>query len=262
MSYIIFQGLIKNIFAPLNIDWESGWDNRDGLINCSDKVYNAVKREGKFSRFFKETGQYCIDMMQTLITLPLKKRKYKDIEDVYRMIVDEFHKIEMEISSLFYNLYIFKKIVDNARAVMHMYSKSETMSQATRIFKNSCLDSISEVAKYCNPKVDWDKLLCSLIVFSRQMEGMMYDHMTPRLKEKEEEYRDMEIKNQQEIYEAIEVNMPSHFVFDKDTNVYIWDCYKKQSNVIVLSQRCVDKLNNQPDTMTRGEILYNFYRNM
>lgn len=254
-----FRRLVKNIFAPLNIDWESGWDSQDGLSNCSDKVYNMVKREGKFSRFFRETGQYCIDIMQSLITLPLKKRKYRDIEDVYRMIVDEFHKIEMEISSVFYNLYIFKKIVDAARNVSKMYSEKDSMNEATKKFKNTVLDSIAEVAKYCNPKVDWDKLLCSLIVFSRQMEGVMYDHITPRLKEKAEEYEDMEVKSQEEIYEALEINIPSHFVFDRDTSVYIWDTVKKQSKCIKLSSRFLEKVNNEQDTLKRGTMLYNFY---
>ena len=257
-----FRRLVKNIFEPLSIDWESGWDNRDGLINCSDKIYNVVKREGKFSRFFKESGHYCIDIMQSLITLPIKKRRYNDIEDVYRMIVDEFHKIEMEISSVFYNLYIFREIVNSARLVKDMYSKRETMTEATRMFKNNCLNTISTVAKYCNPKLDWDKLLCSLIVFSRKMEGMIYEHMSPIIKEKNEEYMDMEVKTQEEIYEAIEVNIPGHFVFDKETKVYVWDSYKKQSNVMVLSQRYVDKLNKEQNTLHRGGILYNFYKNM
>lgn len=254
-----FRRLVKNIFSPLNIDWESGWDSQNGVINCSDKVYNMVKREGKFSKFFRETGQYCIDIMQSLITLPLKKRRYRDIEDVYRMIVDEFHKIEMEISSVFYNLYIFKKIVDAARVVMPLYSNKDTMNEATRKFKGMALETISEVAKYCNPRLDWDKLLCSLIVFSRQMEGLMYEHITPRLNEKAEEYEDMDLKSQTEIYEALEVNIPSDFVFDGDTSVYVWDFHRKQSKCIELSPRFVDKINNESDTLRRGKMLYDFY---
>jgi hypothetical protein len=140
-----------------------------------------------------------------------------------------------------------------------MYSEKDTMNEATKKFKNTVLESISEVAKYCNPKVDWDKLLCSLIVFSRQMEGVMYDHITPRLKEKAEEYEDMEVKSQEEIYEALEINIPSHFVFDRDTRVYVWDTVKKQSKCIKLSQRFLGKVNNEQDTLKRGTMLYNFY---
>lgn len=254
-----FRRIVKNIFSPLNIDWSSGWDSQDGVINCSDKVYNMVKREGKFSRFFRETGQYCIDIMQSMITLPLKKRKYRDIEDVFKMVVEEFHKIEIEISSLFYNLYIFKKMVDAARGVIDMYSVKETMNEATKRFRLSVLETIDQVAKYCKPKVDWDKLLCSLIVFSRQMEGVMYDHITPRLKEKEEEYEDMEVKNQTEIYEALEVNIPSLFVFDENTTVYVWDLHRKQSRSITLSKRFIDKINKENDTLVKSKMLYTYY---
>lgn len=257
-----FRRIVKNIFSPLSIDWSSGWDSQDGVINCSDKVYNMVKREGKFSKFFRETGQYCIDIMQSLISLPLKKRKYRDIEDVFKMIAEEFHNIEIEISSAFYNLYIFKKMVDAARSVLDMYSAKETMNEATKIFRLSVMETIDQVAKYCKPRVDWDKLLCSLIVFSRQMEGVMYDHITPRLKEKEEEYEDMEVKNQTEIYEALEVNMPSLFNFDEKTNIYVWDHHAKQSRSFTLSKRFVEKLNRENDTLARSKMLYGYYKKL
>lgn len=255
-----FRRLVKNIFQPLTIDWESGWDSQDGVINCSDKVYNLVKREGKHSKFFKEMGQYCIDILQSLIKLPLKKRKYGDIEELYRMIVDEFHKIELEISSNFYNLYIFKQITNAARSVMDKYSNKETMKEAVTQFRQVSMESITQVAKYCNPKLNWDKLLCSMIVFSRQMEGVMFDNIETRMKQKNKEYNDLEVENTTEVFEALEVNIPSKFIFDKDTKIYVWDAFKKHSKKINLNIRQVVRLNELgEDSFEKAKLLKKIY---
>jgi hypothetical protein len=256
----IFRNLVKNIFEPLNIDWECGWDNLDDT-NCSDKVYKMIRRESKISPFFHEYGHYCVDLMQRLIDLPIQKRKYKQIDDVYRMIVEEFHNIETEISSKFYNLYIFKCIVEAASAVKEEYSNSDDTEEAVRKFKRSVLSDISEIAKYCSPKLDWDRLLCSILVFARQMEGVMYDHITPRIQEKEEEYSEMEIKSTEDIYEAIEANIPGHFEFNADTDVYVWDCVNKVSKKIKLPERYINKLNTR-HPLERGKVLYNYYKNL
>jgi hypothetical protein len=251
--------LVKNIFEPLDIDWESGWDNVHG-DSCSDMIYNIVKREGKHSRFFKEYGHYCIDMLQSLITVPLKKRSHGELEDIYRMIVDEYKNIELEISSVFYNLVIFKEVVNSAREVRDEYCKKDSREAAVKKFKNKVLDSISNLAKYCSPKLNWDKLLCSLIVFSREMEGKMYDYITKQLKEKEIEYSDMNVSDIDEIYECIEINMPGHFDFDEDTEIYVWDAVNEVSKKFKPSPRFVKRINQQIP-LERGKILYDCYKN-
>jgi hypothetical protein len=254
-----FRNLIKNIFEPLNIDWISGWDLGEDQ-NCSDQVYQLVKREGKFSAFFREYGHYCIDILQRLITLPLKKKKYSDIEDIYSMMVNEFYKIESEIGSKFYILYIFKCTVEAASQVKDEYSNEKTMNEAVRKFKHSVLNSISTIAKYCHPKLDWDKLLCSMLMFSRQMEGVLYENLTPKIISKEKMYEKMELKDIDEIYESVEYNIPAHFNFDKNTKVYVWDALRKTSTQITLPKLLIEKINKKIP-LERGKLIYRYYLN-
>jgi hypothetical protein len=176
------------------------------------------------------------------------------------MIVDEYKNIELEISSVFYNLVIFKEVVNSAREVRDAYCKKDSREVAVKKFKNKVLDSISNLAKYCNPKLNWDKLLCSLIVFSREMEGKMYDYITKQLKEKEIEYSDMNVSDIDEIYECIEINMPGHFDFDEDTEIYVWDAVNEVSKKFKLSPRFVKRINQQIP-LERGKMLYDCYKN-
>lgn len=260
----LFRRLVKNIFEPLNIDFESGWDNYEGK-NCSDTIYGIVRIDNKRSEFFKQYGHYCIDILQSLITLPLKKRKYKErhLQDLYKIIVEEFMKIENEVGSKFYLLYIFKNCVEIAIKYKQGYIKCQDaeLAKVIRSYKNDVLEKINGVIKFFNPKeVNWEKLLGGMIGFACQMEGVINDILTPRLAIKEQEYEQMELKNIEEIYEAIEANIPAHFYFEKDTEIYVWDCVKEVSlKLKTLPEEVIDKLNKQ-HPLERGRLLYTYYK--
>ena len=254
-----FRRIVKNMFEPLTIDWKSGWDKM-GETSCSDEVYKLIKKEAKLSKLFREYGPYCIDLLQKLIQLPLRKRNSKNIEDVFRMMIEEFNKIEMEIGSGFYNIYIFKNTIDAAYEVKNDYSNRDTMEKAVKTFKHKVLDSISHIAKFCNPKLDWDRLLCSMLMFARQMEGVIYEKITPLVKDKLIEYDDLPLKNSEEFYKAIEVNLPSHFEFNTETDIYVWDMNKKNCKKFKLFEKYIPKI-NKIFPLERGNFLYKFYSN-
>ena len=117
---ITFRNIVRNIFACLDIDWESGWDNYD-MPGAADHILEAIEKITVPSNIFKKYPHYCIDIVQTLITLPLEKLSKNDLEISYASMVNEFYKIEKELSSSIYHIYIFKTIVDSARKVKQMY---------------------------------------------------------------------------------------------------------------------------------------------
>ena len=99
----IFRKVVRNIFHSLNIDWESGWDDY-GEKGASDFVLEKLESYNKVSELFKEYDHYCIDILQTLVILPLQKQEYKNFETSYQAFLNEWVKIENEISNTFYNL--------------------------------------------------------------------------------------------------------------------------------------------------------------
>ena len=85
------------------------------------------------SKLFDKYPHYCIDLIQTLITLPLIKLPKDNIKTSYKTMVNEFYKIEKEISSTIYILYIFKKIIDCARylkicIIILLHVKNQSLS--------------------------------------------------------------------------------------------------------------------------------------
>ena len=241
----LFRKIVRNIFNPLKIDWESGWDESND-IGASDYILNMledVEKKTK-SKFFKHCGHYCVDISQKLITLPLKPNKYKNIEDIYSLIIEEYKKIEKEIKNDFYNLYIFKNMIDIADKVKSQYHNENTRNEAVKSFKNNLLNLINDVAKFCNPKLDFEKLLCSLFIFAKKMEGILYEVMTERMKVKNKEYGKMKIHYASEMHEAIEVNIPTNFSINKDTKIYVWDCINETSTTFKIPELYLNDINN------------------
>lgn len=72
----VFRTIVKNIFRPLTIDLESGWDNY-GFIGASDKSTQFLEKAKSGSKLFTEYSHFCVDVIQSLITLPLKPRIQK-----------------------------------------------------------------------------------------------------------------------------------------------------------------------------------------
>ena len=106
--------IVRNIFHPLTIDWDSGWDTENEL-GASDYVTNFLENYNKCSTIFEDYEHFCIDILQSLVILPLESQDYSQIHKAYETFVQEFYKIESQISSSYYNLYILKGIVDSQK---------------------------------------------------------------------------------------------------------------------------------------------------
>lgn len=258
-----FRKLVKNIFKPLKIDWESGWDDVND-ISASDYVTNLLEdvQEKSKSNFFKNCGHYCIDIAQKLITLPLEEAKYKKIDKMYKIIMDEYRNIEKVISNDFYNLYIFKNIIDFAHEVKDDYSNGDDKKRekAVKKFKNNILNLLDRLAKFCNPKLDFEKLLCSLLIFAKKMGGILYEVMSERMKTKSKEYKKLKINRCEEMYELIEANIPSEFDLNENTNIYVWDCVNEISKKTKITKTESDEV-NETHPLSRGEVLFDIIKN-
>jgi hypothetical protein len=100
----------------------------------------------------------------------------------------EWVKIETQISNEFYNLYILKEIVNSARNLRPDYLNNKTKDNAIAAFKQDIYDSLNKIAKFCIPKnLNYEKLLCSLLILARNIEGILYAVISTRMHEKQKE---------------------------------------------------------------------------
>ena len=253
-----FRELIKNIYEKCNIDLECGWDDREDSPSISDYILKKVNNQFKRSNFFKNQGHHIVDLMQALVELPIYKRKTEDdIDDLAGVLVTEFYKIEKEISSEFYNMYIMKNMVQSAINNRGLYIDKETREKAVTNFKNDILKTIDSLVNFCNPKINWEKLLCCLLCISKCIENICYEKLKKLMSIKKSDYNNMRLKNTTEIFESIEANIPSHFFFDEKSIIYVWDCVNQKSYKMNLNQGLINSL-NETHPFERGTILYEY----
>ena len=251
-----FRTLITNIYGRCEIDLECGWDERENEISISDQLLKKMSNQFRRSKFFKKQGHHIVDLLQTLVDLPLTNRKTEDtLDDLSGVLITEFLKIEKDISEDFNNMYILKNIIEAASLLKSDYIIKEKRSFAVSSFRERVLEAVDEVVKFCNPKINWENLLCCLLCMSKCIENLCHERLKKLLSIKKTDYNKMALRNTSEIYEAIEANVPSHFFFDKETDLYVWDCVQQKSYKKKLTNTMIKKL-NETHPFERGTILY------
>ena len=256
----IFRKVVKNMFYPLNIDWSSGWDEGEEQ-GASDYVTEMIKDYNPGSILFDKYEHYCIDLLQSMIILPLEEQDYSNIHKSYEVFVKEWMKVENQISSPYYNLYILKGVIDSARVVRAAYTCQSTRLDAIRTFRHSLYDKVKQVADFCKlDGISYEKMLCSLIVFSRCMEGVLYDVMTARMAEKKREYKKLPLQTIEQVYAGIEVNLPDKYKYTSKSTILILDSYEETTiKTYKIPEEEIKNINeNHP--LTRGTYIYDLYK--
>ena len=255
-----FNNIVDNLFSKLKIEKESGWDNNNDS-SALDKVAEILEPINKYSVLFDKYEHYCIEIIQTLIICPLSKQENYDVKKVYKTFLKEWVKIENEISDPFYNIYILKGIICSARIVRHLYINIKHRNIALKNFSELVYSRINEVSKFCMPKeLNTELLLCSLLMLSKCIENILYKEINKRMKKKIKEYNKLPISSLQEIYAIFETNIKEDYIYNENTQIYIFDCIKKNTESFKLKKKHINLL-NKIHPLCKGTTLYDIYNN-
>ena len=254
-----FRNIIRNIFKPLDINWEAGWNNysRDG---ASDELLNKINNLYSKSNLFKKYDYHCIDILQSLVKLPLRENSFINLEISFSTFINEFIKIEEHISSNIMNLYIFKNLVEIVSDLKSLYIKNpkECISQ----FKHKFLKFIDSIISYFNSrKIDFEKLLCSLLVFSECAEGFLFHQINHTTSQNKKYYKKMPLKTPSQIFACIESNIPHTYSFNPNTQVLVLDSVHNEQHHIPILPPLVQNLLNTTNHLSHGSILFDFITN-
>ena len=256
----IFRNIVKNLYKDAHVELDCGWDDRYNT-SINDDFLEEFDNTFKKSDFFDEQSDYILDLLQTLVVLPLKYRKSNEkTKDLLSLLINEFSKIEKVISDDFYNLFILKEIVISANKNRDLYTSGYTRQDAVNNFKHDILNAVDRIAKFCNLKLNWERLLCSLLCLGKNIENFCYEHLNKLLRVKEKDYSTIPLKTNVEIYNAIEANIPSDFLFTKKTIMYTWNIDKENSNKKIVDSTLI-KVLNKTHPLERGNMYKEYVEN-
>jgi hypothetical protein len=254
-----FRRIVKNMFHPLEIDWECGWDDINDH-GATDYVTEMLQEYNNGSILFKDYDHYCIDLLQSLIVLPLQEQNYANMDKPYKAFLAEWKKIEDQIANPFYNLQVLKGVVDAARYVRPAYIRKSSRESAIVDFQKLIYKRLNEVSDFCMPKkLSFEKMLCSVLVLATNIEGVLYDVMSVRMAEKQKQYDKLPLKSPVQMYAAITANIPGTYKWNENTKVCVLDCVNKTNKTIGIDIETLEDIKGS-NPLCIGGALYELYK--
>lgn len=253
--------IVHNIFNNLNIDWVCGWDENIENKSSSDHIISMLSDYSQQSKLFKDYDHYCIDLITSLIILPLEEKKYKNIYISYDTFIKEWINIENIIGSHFYNLYVLKKIIDIARDIRVYYQNKNTRDKAIKQFRDSIKIIVDEIGDFCViKKINYERMLCSLYCLSENIEGILYIFSETRTKKMEKEYKKLPLESIEQIFGAIECNFKDTYIYNENTKICIIDSINNTKSLYKIPVEYIQNVNKEHQIL-RGTYIYDLYKN-
>lgn len=240
-----FLNIVRNIFSGMKIQWSSGWDNSN-LKNPVFMIQELIKEHVQNSVLFSKSDLW-FESIQTLIDLPLNPMEYHNLETCFKGFIEEFVKFEERIASktlLNYILGVFVKIVKEYR--LSYLKGGEEAEWAIFEIKKAFLEEYTQIVNYHTPCIDYDKMVCCLLLIAQCLEGLFYEYLEKRYEEKDKQYEIMRMKNILDFYNVIHLNFQ-----DKNpksltvkSNILVVDHTQQTSKTITLSKEEVNNIQN------------------
>lgn len=256
-----FTSIMYNTFKKLDIDWEYGWDIIDdsAIINT---IFEYVERDDEPSKLFFEYPHFCVDIVQSLITLPYApviEGQLKVLKRSYDYFVDEFKKIEDVISNPFYSLYALRLLIDSAYNHRPLYHINKY--KAIENVHNDLFDGIRSVSRYCSFKnVSFDVLLCSLYMFQDQLEYQLYTYLNKEMKRKYKEYaKKLNVLSLFEMFAIIDINIQIPIYANDKTFFRLYDLIQKDTYDVMPSNTMIRQFNSF-NQLSKGFYIYHCFK--
>ena len=232
----LFRKMVKKIFNPLKVDYTSGWDEGYTDISAIDCVNDLLDDIKPQSQMFGRYNHFSLDLIQSMIKLPLRGKKIKDLAVSFIAVDSELVKLEEEIGSSFYNLFILKKITAIAIKLRPAYEIKNKQKKVVRLFKQQVYAEIDKISKFCMPSLNFEKLLCGLYVYSDAVEGVLYRSCKDIWKKKSADYDKMKYQDISEICDYLDSMLPDKYKFNNETIVRVSDSNNRKFRTFTLSR--------------------------
>ena len=102
-------------------------------------------------------------------------------------------------------------------------------------------------------------MLCSLYVLTTNIEGIFFESSKELEKQRVENYSKLPLKMTEQIYGAIEANVPDKYVYTENTKVVVLDSLKEEKTILRLDKNTSHTV-NKLHPILRGTYLYDLYK--
>ncbi len=254
------SNICRNVFSGMNIQWGSGWDCSKQI--CPPKIIHELVRDYVRPSVLFSKNDLWFDTIQLLIKLPLSPMPYHDLEKCFTSFIEEFVKFEERIVSKTLLNYILKLIVIQVVKYRASYLKGgEESAWSILEIKKHFLEEYTQLVNYHVPSIDYEKMVCSLLMMAECLEGLYYDYLKRRHEEKDRQYEIMRCKDMLDFYRILDYNFPCKNAkpLTLKSNIFIIDHVRQQSKTISLTKENLNACEKLQDTQLISKYLRNVY---
>jgi hypothetical protein len=205
---------------------------------------------------FANNMHHCLEIIQTIVILPLEKQNFRNIQSLYSVFIREWKHIEDQMLSTPKMLHMLKCVVEAAKAVHGDYILKSTRYEAVRLFRNKVSEDVDSFINYCDLKsVNWEIMLCSLLELGRSMEGVIYIRTADECATQQHDKEVLEVDNMLDMYAHVDSVVSDGYMYNSNTQLIVVDAVNNTNKVLQLTPECIKRV-NKIHCHSRGTYLY------
>lgn len=237
LSFNAFKTKVNATLFKLPIDKQTGWDNVKEKSISKQLIY-YIRPYIYGSSFIEENEAIFVDIICTLIILPLEEKAYKGVDSYIKTFLEEWYKIERWFFVKEEKIYILKNIVSFISKEM----SADTKVDYVHAFKANLNDLIDNYGyKILLQDINFKNLYDSIVGMSICFEGIMFKLSQRCVKRKAKEWALMDgIHTSFDMYKIVEpyVTDTSEELMLNDY-VIVFDCINEASYSFVMKDELI-----------------------
>ena len=120
-------------------------------------------------------------------------------------------------------------------------------------------DSINSILDFCQVKdINFEKLLCGLLITAQSLEGILYDAMERVRQKQSQNYHKLPLPSIAQIYAALEVNLKDKYTFSTKSKIAVFNAINSSIQTHTITSDMIHTINKIHPLM-RGSYLYDYF---
>ena len=264
LTRLVYCGYVKDryylekikseIIRKLPIDRETGWDHNNSisiskyLVEYVREIIKPILGNSEEASFLERHDYEVVDIIGTLIVLPLEARPFDSLDEYLNIFVTEWSKIERWLGTSASKVHVLRTIVDRIRLDVTSPEDEDDKTIMHR-FQTTIFDVMDRLStKSLLRNLSYKDLYISLIKISECMEGIMYEQHSGCIRRKTREYGALKnLSSSLDMYSIFEGYITNDYLMELNDYIIVCDAVNETSySFVVDDEAMIAKANRLP----------------
>jgi hypothetical protein len=252
-QYIMRREILAGERFSLNISNSDRFTIPNTSLDYSiPTIIKSILKKDTLTPFISNNFSSCLNIIKRLIISPVETGNYEDLDEIFKMFIFEWNKIEVQFISTVYLEWILKFIVDFINIYRSDYITSDEYYRKIlqESLKGNLQKYISSIANFTSViTISFKNMIESLIMISTRLEYILYTIFNNCISNNS---TDDVIERINDVYKAGNIDFDHHVYKSNDTVIVIDN---NNVNLIHLTSSQSQNINTLNSIQQRGEFV-------